>query len=132
MRLIYEREAVVHHFHPTNLALTLARMQRVGVAFRTLVRLAPEVQAPPRPSAKHRLKALTLEGLCRIVPRLAAHDIVWRFLCDQRLREAYWGAPPGSTLPEPTTGRRLAALALSRPEANPPLESPPDPLPQYP
>lgn len=119
MELTYSNKIVVEHFHPTNLALTLARMRRVGLAYRRLVELAPEMPVPPRPSFRHRLKALALEASCMVSRAQASDAGAWRFLCDQVLREAYWGDEAEAT---PQTGRRLARLALEQPEANPPLD----------
>jgi glycosyltransferase involved in cell wall biosynthesis len=97
MRLVYEPAAAAEHYHPADLATTLDRMRRVGLAYRLLVERAPEVEVPSRPGARHRAKAAAL------LPAAAlglANEATWRFLCDEALREAYWGVEPGP-------GRRL-------------------------
>ena len=63
MRLTYDPAAVAEHYHPTDLAATMARMRRVGDAFRVLERKAPELPMPSRPAAKHRAKAAALTPL---------------------------------------------------------------------
>ena len=98
MRLSYDPEAVALHYHPTNLAGTLARMRRVGRAFRVLERKAPQLPMPRRPSAKHRLKAAALTPLAAAG---IGRETAWRFLCDEAQREAFWGV-------EPPAGRALA------------------------
>ena len=98
MRLTYDPSALALHYHPTDLAGTLARMRRVGRAFRILERKAPELPMPSRPSPKHRLKAAALTPLAAAgIGREAA----WRFLCAEAQREAVWGV-------EPPAGRALA------------------------
>lgn len=125
MELSHRAQALALHFHPTDLALTLTRMVRVGTAFRQLTELAPEIQKPPRPRFRHRLKAAALEAECRLASSRRARERTWRFLCDQMLREAYWEArPAGGDLP--MTGSRLARMALDWPESNPPTDVEPD------
>jgi hypothetical protein len=97
MRLVYDPDARAEHYHPADLATTLDRMRRVGVAYRQLVERAPEVAVPSRPSHKHRVKSMALLA-AGVVGQ--ARETTWRFLCDEALREAYWGVEPGS-------GRRL-------------------------
>ena len=121
MQLIYDDDALALHFHPTDLSRTLSRMARVGVAYRRLVELAPEMAAPNRPGARHRLKAAALELRCRLVPDSAADASTWRFLCDEALREAYWSADKAPSRGDFDIGGRLARMAVGRPEANPPL-----------
>ncbi len=118
MRLYYEPGAVAEHFHPTDLARTLERMHGVGLEFRALCERVPEVPRPPRPAVRHRLKAAALAARLAIRPSGAAHEAAWRFLCDQVLREAYWGVPDGDG--RPRTGQALARRALADPLANPP------------
>ncbi len=98
MRLHYDPRAAAEHYHPTDLAATLDRMRRVGVAYRVLEAKAPGLPMPSRPGARHRVKAAAL------TPFAAAglmDERTWRFLCDEAQREAFWGI-------EPKPGRRLA------------------------
>ena len=125
MRLHYDPGTVSMHFHPTDLAQTLERMRGVGVAYRRLCELAPEISAPPRPALRHRVKAAALT-----VGMLAGHPAwartaSWRFLCDEVQREAYWGSDDDTEAPR--IGRRLARLAVADPLSNPPPA--PRPLP---
>ena len=126
MELTYSDQVVAEHFHPTNLALTLIRMRRIGLSYRRLVELAPEMPAPPRPGSRHRLKALALEAMCAVSRSRVSADGTWRFLCDQVVREAYWDEAADDALP--TIGSRLARRALQCPEANPPLAVEPQPV----
>jgi GT2 family glycosyltransferase len=101
MRLRYDPAAAALHYHPTDLPRTLARMRRVGRAFRVLEERAPELEMPRRPGIRHRGKAAALNaawasGLGTPDTREAA----WRFLCDEAQREAFWSV-------EPAEGRRL-------------------------
>lgn len=123
MRLRYEPRAAGRHFHPTDLGRTLERAARVGESQRLLVELAPEVTAPRPPGARHRLKAalLTAPALARVRP-MALRRATWRFLCDQRQREAYWGR----TADGAPIGARLERLARRDPLAWPPTPSAPD------
>jgi hypothetical protein len=118
MTLRYDPRALAEHFHPTDLPRVLRRMQAIGVAYRRLHELAPEAVEPTRPGPRHRVKAaaLTLAMLpgCRPV-----REAAWRFLCDEALREAYWGAGADGA-PGPRIGRSLARLAVSDPAAVPP------------
>jgi glycosyltransferase involved in cell wall biosynthesis len=110
LRLHYEPDAAAEHFHPTDLPQTLARMRRIGIAYRTLVERAPDFPEPRRPGARHRLKAATLTALhLSRVRTPAVRHASWRFLCDEALREAYWGS--GDSDPIPRIGGRLARLA---------------------
>ena len=114
LELHYDPEAVAEHFHPTDLEQTLERMERIGVAYRTLVALAPEMPEPPRPATRHRIKAAALTALMGAGIRTAAtRRATWRFLCDEVLRETYW-----ATVDEPPEiGRRLARIAVADPVA---------------
>jgi GT2 family glycosyltransferase len=100
MRLRYDPSAAALHYHPTDLAQTLERMRRVGRAFRVLEQRAPELPMPSRPGPRHRLKAavLTLSAASPSAERRP--EAIWRFLCDEAQREAFWGVDPGE-------GRRL-------------------------
>jgi len=108
MLLSYDPDALALHYHPTDLPGTLARMRRVGRAYRVLERKAPELPMPSRPGARHRLKATALTPLAAAgLGRRAA----WRFLCDEAQREAFWEV-------EPPPGRALAiGDSLARAEA---------------
>lgn len=127
MRLYYDPEAVAEHFHPTDLGRTLVRMRDVGVAFRTLCELVPEMTRPTRPSARHRAKAAALTVAMVAGRPPPARRASWRFLCDEVIRESYWGmeSPPEG----PRIGRALTRLALADPLANPPLPEDPEPSP---
>lgn len=117
MRLVYDPAAVAEHYHPADLATTLDRMRRVGLAYRRLVERAPGVAVPTRPAVKHRVKAAALLGAGLIGQ---GQETTWRFLCDEALREAYWGVAPAR-------GRRLrigdglarAAISRASPSAQP-------------
>ena len=126
MTLHYDPRALAEHFHPTDLSRVLRRMRAIGVAYRRLHELAPEAVQPSRPGAKHKVKAagLTLAMLPGRPGR--AREAAWRFLCDETLREAYWGdgLPAGSS---PRIGRSLARLALADPAAMPPAPRAPGP-----
>lgn len=91
MRLDYDPEALALHYHPTDLAATLARMRRVGRAFRLLERKAPQLPMPSRPGMRHRVKAAALSPAALVG---AARQTTWRFLCDEALREAFWEVEP--------------------------------------
>jgi len=97
MRLAYDPAALAHHYHPTDLAATLDRMRRVGLAYRVLESRAPELPMPRRPGPRHRLKAAALAPLASAG---LARERTWRFLCDEVQREAFWGVEAGA-------GRRL-------------------------
>jgi GT2 family glycosyltransferase len=101
MRLHYDPEAAALHYHPTDLARMLERMGRVGRAFRLLSERAPELPIPRRPGLRHRLKAAALTTLAAAgLGGQGLRESTWRFLCDEALREAFWGV-------EPREGRRL-------------------------
>ena len=126
MTLHYEPRAVAEHFHPTDLARVLDRMRAIGVAYRRLRELAPEAVQPSRPGTKHRVKAAALTVAMLPGRPGPAREATWRFLCDEALREAYWGVEPplGS---RPRIGRALARLALADPAATPAAPSAPEP-----
>lgn len=124
MRLRFEPEAAGRHFHPTDIGRTLERAARVGESQRLLAALAPELTPPRRPGARHRLKAaaLTLPALARVRP-MPLRRATWRFLCDQRQREAYWRGTVGGA----PIGAMLERLARRDPLAWPPSPSAPAP-----
>ena len=116
LRLRYDPEAGAEHFHPTDLERTLERMRRIGITYRTLVALAPEMPEPRPPGLRHRVKALVLTALMGAGVRTSAvRHASWRFLCDEVQRETYWDS--GGSPPE--IGRRLARIALADPVARP-------------
>jgi GT2 family glycosyltransferase len=100
MRLHFDPDAFATHYHPTDLPRTLERMRRVGKAFRLLEQRAPELEMPSRPGARHRMKALALSAANVAAGGERGRQAVWRFLCDEAQREAFWGVEPGE-------GRRL-------------------------
>jgi GT2 family glycosyltransferase len=115
MRLAYDPDALAEHYHPTDLPATLARMRRVGAAFRVLERKAPELPMPSHPAAKHRAKAAALAPLAAAG---LGREATWRFLCDEAQREAFWDVdpPPGRALAIGDDLARLASRRLPRPE----------------
>ena len=126
LRLRYLPGALALHFHPTDLARTLERMRAIGTSYRRLRELAHEMPEPTRPAARHRAKAAALAAALAAGRTTRARAASWRFLCDETLREAYWGEGPASG-PPPRIGRALAALALRDPLASPPQPAAPDP-----
>jgi Glycosyltransferase like family 2 len=118
MRLTYDPEAVAEHFHPTDLAGSMRRMDVVGRATARLVAVAPSWPAPRRPGLRHRVKAaaLTAPYLARVRP-LAIRRTAWLFLCHERYRESFWA--PDAPAPRLRVGERLARLAARDPLAHP-------------
>jgi GT2 family glycosyltransferase len=125
MRLHFDPATVSMHFHPTDLARTLVRMRGVGVAYRRLCDLAPEIRAPRRPALRHRAKAAGLTAAMLAGRPDWARTASWRFLCDEVQREAFWGG--GEGMEGPRIGRRLARLTAADPVSNPPLAEAPLP-----
>jgi GT2 family glycosyltransferase len=125
MRLRYEPGPVAEHFHPSDLRRTLERMHGIGIAFRRLCERAPEMTPPSRPSARHRVKATALTVALAGFRSEATRRTTWQFLCDEVLRESYWGERLDGGMPR--VGRTLARLALADPVANPPLPEFPGP-----
>lgn len=96
MRLRYDPSASALHYHPTDLPRTLARMRRVGRAFRVLEGRAPELDMPSRPGLRHRAKAAALSALSASgLGGGGTREATWRFLCDEAQREAFWDVEPG-------------------------------------
>ena len=118
MTLHYDARALAEHFHPTDFSRVLRRMQAIGIAYRRLHELAPEAVQPSRPGAKHRVKAAALTLTMLPGSPRPAREAVWRFLCDETLREAYWGDGVATGGP-PRIGRALARIALADPAATP-------------
>jgi GT2 family glycosyltransferase len=126
MRLRYDPAARALHYHPTDLERTLARMRRVGDAYRLLAERAPELPMPRRPGTRHRLKSAGLSALTAIGIRApGVREASWRFLCDEAQREAYWqlDPPPGRRL---RIGDRLASRAIAAQARSAPAAPPPD------
>lgn len=115
IRINHDPEALADHDHPTDLEATLRRMRGFGRSHRLLCRFDPAEAKPSRPAARHRLaaSALTLPAVAR-VRAAPVRRRIWRFLCEQAAREAFWDEPDP---PDPAirVGRRLAALAARDP-----------------
>jgi len=126
MTLHYDARALAEHFHPTDLSRVLRRMQAIGVAYRRLHELAPEAVQPSRPGARHRVKAAALTVAMLPGRPGPAREAAWRFLCDEAVREAYWGDGLPAD-PPPRIGRSLARIALTDPAAMPTAPSAPGP-----
>jgi glycosyltransferase involved in cell wall biosynthesis len=119
MRLSYDRDAVVEHYHPTDLPRAIERARDIGRANARFAERHPSRPAPRRPGARHRIKAAALTGLTAIgltSPRLQRET--WRFLCHEAFREAFWRQVDSrSERPDPPPpeglriGRTLARLA---------------------
>jgi GT2 family glycosyltransferase len=117
MRLRYDPAAVALHYHPTDLTRTLARMRRVGRAFRLLEERAPELEMPRHPGIRHRAGAAALTAV-------GSREATWRFLCDEAQREAFWGV-------EPREGRALRiGDSLARRATGSDAEGAPDQAPE--
>ena len=117
MRLRYDPDALVEHFHPTSLADTLRQFRRYGAGRRRLGEIHAEDPRPRRPGPRHRLAAaMLLAPYAAGIRAEALRRTVWRFLCIEAFREGYWNEPypPGSGL---RVGRTLASLASRDPSA---------------
>jgi GT2 family glycosyltransferase len=118
MHLIYDRQAVVEHYHPTDLAMAIERACDIGRANARFIERHPSRPFPRRPGVRHRIKAGALTGLAAVglrSPRIQRET--WRFLCHEAFREAFWrefdsqserAEPPPEGV---RIGRRLARLA---------------------
>jgi GT2 family glycosyltransferase len=96
MRLSYDADAVVEHYHPVDLTKAIERQYGIGQSLARLVERHPEWPAPRRPGTRHRLKAYALTALTAVgarTPRFKRE--VWRFLCHEAAREGYWSAVSG-------------------------------------
>jgi len=116
LRLTYDPEAVVEHYHPLDLTKAIERQYGIGQSLARLVERHPKWPAPRRPGARHRLKASALTAVTAIgasTPQLKRE--VWRFLCHEAAREGYWsvvnGRGNGAVGPELKIGRRLSRWA---------------------
>lgn len=117
MRLRYDPAAVVEHCHPLDLEAAVARFQGSGGSLAMLAERHPEWPVPRHPGARHRVKASALTALTAMrmrTPPLKRE--VWRFLCHEATREAYWSAVEGNgrggCSGELRIGGRLRRLAV--------------------
>jgi glycosyltransferase involved in cell wall biosynthesis len=120
MRLHFDAEALVDHFHPVDLVSVLRRMKVVGAASAQLAALDSAREAPRPPDTRHRAKAfvLTLLNLSPLRPSVL-RAATWRFLCEEVHREAFWGV--SSADERPRIGRRLCHIAERDPATRHPL-----------
>ncbi len=118
MRLAYDPEAIVEHFHPTDLLAALERVRGWGHWTRLLVERNPGWPAPRRPGGRHRLKAAALTVLTAAGVRISTvRTTSWRFLCHEAYREGYWDVPAAGPRPLRIGGalaRRAAADPATR------------------
>jgi GT2 family glycosyltransferase len=116
LRLVYDPDAAVEHYSPTDLTRTLARMGSVGRSLALLADCHPGYPVPRPPGARHRVKAGLLTCLAAIgVRHGAVQRETWRFLCHEALREAYWKVVDGDSSRRPRSGTDLRiGRALSR------------------
>ena len=122
MRLVYDPDALVYHYQPTDLPSTIARMHGVGWSHARIAERYVDRPAPRRPGLRHRVKAAALTALASVGARnqRVKHE-TWRFLCHQAAREGYWSAvdgkaPPAGPFDEHIRiGRTLARLASRDP-----------------
>ncbi len=115
MRLAYEPEAIVEHFHPTDLPGSLWRVRRAGRWARLLVERNPDWPVPRRPGGRHQLKGAALTVLVAAGVRIpSVRTAVWRFLCHEAYREGYWDVPAAGPRP-----LRIGAALARRAAADP-------------
>ena len=116
LRLAYDPEAVVEHWHPTGLADEIGRRRRSGRSLALLRERHPGWPVPRRPGARHRLRAAALTALVGAGVRSSGvREATWRFLCHEAVREGLWedGAGPGAEAPAGVRiGVRLARVAV--------------------
>lgn len=96
MRLIYDAEAVVEHFHPYDLRGSLRRMRVLGRSAQLLHDRCPQWPLPRRSGSRHVAKAVALtmlNAIPRVHPSWLRHA-TWHFLCHQAFREGCWGEMP--------------------------------------
>jgi len=122
LRLVYDPEAVVEHWHPLDLASAIRRFRGIGRAFAVFTARHPTWPVARRPGARHRVKAGTLAGLASLGVRTSRlQQETWRFLCHEAAREGYWNAVDGVDTAENTRhldiGDRLARLAIKDEDA---------------
>jgi glycosyltransferase involved in cell wall biosynthesis len=129
MRLVYDTEAVVEHYHPIDLRSTLVRMNEAGRSLALMAERHPDREVARRPGLRHRVKAAALTGLAlaRVRSRRIQEE-TWRFLCHEANREGYWDTHDGRLTArdaprEPIRiGRTLARLAARDTDAQLPSE----------
>jgi len=93
MRLAYDPDAIVEHFHPMDIAAAIERMRGIGRGLAPFVERHPAWPVPRRPGVRHRVKAAALTAVAAIgaaPPRVQRE--IWRFLCHEATRESYWEA----------------------------------------
>lgn len=128
MRLAYDPEAAVEHYHPTDLPGTVRRMRAGGWS---LARRAGrhESEVPRRPDLRHRIKAaaLTVPALMGVrTPRVQQET--WRFLCHESKREGYWDAvhlSEGRRSPSKDDDLRIGAFLARLASRDPDAQMPP-------
>jgi len=115
MQLAYDPEAIVEHFHSTELFSTIERVRRVGHWGQLLVERNPGWPVPRRPGGRHRFKAAVLNVLIAAGVRLQpVRTAAWTFLCHEAYREGYWEVPAASSQPL-RIGSALARRAADDP-----------------
>ncbi len=81
MQLVFQREAIAHHHHPTSLGSFVQRQRKVGSSAWRFYQMHPEldfllnVQRVPRYSGFTRLKMGTLSWLCRLTETRSWPDL---------------------------------------------------------
>ena len=127
MRLRYDPDAVVEHFHPASLATTLSQFRLYGRGRRLLAESRAEEPRPRRPGARHRLAAACLAVPYALGVRTGrVRAASWRLLCVEAFREGYWNGPPPSDSGV-RVGGRLAKLASRDRAARFPVAATPAP-----
>lgn len=94
MRLYYDAEARVDHYHPTSIATTLERMTKVADGNRLLIERVPSWPEPRRPGLRHRVRAGALTVATALTRARSVREQAWAFVCHEALRESYWGKRP--------------------------------------
>ena len=127
MRLRYDADAVVDHWHPVDLAFVLRRMRVAGRSAVLLHERFPDWPLPRPPGIRHRAKATILSALGAVPHQpWRLRRATWHFLCHEAFREGCWGAEPadGELV---RIGRRLARRAARDPATAKPRSEPPGP-----
>lgn len=120
MRLAYDPDARVEHWHPTDLPSAMRRMWAVGRSNAQLVSIHPgRWPAPTRPGPRHSVKAAALIALNLLAIGRArrVREETWRFLCHEVHREAFWSGGDERPRRRPRRGALLARLAARDPAA---------------
>jgi glycosyltransferase involved in cell wall biosynthesis len=130
MRLVYDRQAVVDHCHPTDLLDAIDRYYRAGPSLAYFVKRYPDYPVARRPGLRHRVKAVPLTLLAALgvrTPRVQRET--WRFLCHEAAREGFWDAVRGREVGGAglRIGGALARLASRDPAARMPPHVEPAP-----